>query len=293
MTGGMIQRAPRLENVNSDSIDSAVPDLHRRFLIGSARAIGGAIIFSLPLLMTMEMWSLGFYMNRARLALLLSVMTPLLVRLSYHAGFEETFDWKNDVVDAFVALAIGFISSALLLLLLGIVTSETALDSAIGMVSLQAVPAAFGAMLAQAQFGKRDGEAPEKRVGYWDEIFLMGAGALFLALNVAPTEEMILIAYKMTEWHAIALLLLSVLLMHAFVYAVEFRGAAGVPEGTPQWSVFLRFTVVGYVVALVISVYALWTFGRTDGLPVDELLKATLVLGFPSAIGASAARLIL
>jgi uncharacterized membrane protein len=81
--------------------------------------------------------------------------------------------------------------------------------------------------------------------------------------------------------------------MHAFVYAVEFRGQSDIPPGTPQWSVFLRFTVVGYAVALLVSAYVLWTFGRTDGLAVGRLIIVSLVLGFPAAVGAAAARLIL
>ena len=39
----------------------------RDLWIGVARAFGGAIFFSLPLLMTMEMWWLGFYMDRLRI----------------------------------------------------------------------------------------------------------------------------------------------------------------------------------------------------------------------------------
>ncbi|HEV2129601.1 MAG TPA: DUF2391 family protein, partial [Longimicrobiaceae bacterium] len=81
---------------------------NRRFAVGLARAFGGALIFSLPMLMTMEMWWLGFYMDRFRLALFMSLIIPLLVGLSYYAGFEETFSLKNDLVDAFVAYAVGF-----------------------------------------------------------------------------------------------------------------------------------------------------------------------------------------
>jgi hypothetical protein len=33
---------------------------NRVFLVGLGRAFGGALIFSLPMLMTMEMWWLGF-----------------------------------------------------------------------------------------------------------------------------------------------------------------------------------------------------------------------------------------
>jgi uncharacterized membrane protein len=53
-----------------------------RFAVGLARAFGGALVFSLPLLMTMEMWWLGFAMDRLRLALLLAVQLPLLVGLA-------------------------------------------------------------------------------------------------------------------------------------------------------------------------------------------------------------------
>jgi uncharacterized membrane protein len=56
--------------------------------------------------------------------------------------------------------------------------------------------------------------------------------------------------------------------------------------------VFTRFTLVGYTIALFISVYMLWTFGRTDDMPLSQVLQATMVLGFPAALGAGAARLI-
>ena len=57
--------------------------------------------------------------------------------------------------------------------------------------------------------------------------------------------------------------------------------------------VFLRYTVVGYALCLLISLYMLWTFGRTTGLSLEAIVMATVVLAFPAAIGAAAARLIL
>jgi putative integral membrane protein (TIGR02587 family) len=105
---------------------------------------------------------------------------------------------------------------------------------------------------------------------------------------------MILIASKMTEWHAVALVLASVVLMHAFVFRVGFRGQEeALPPGTPQWSALLRFTLVGYAIALLVSAYVLWTFGRWDGLAWPQRVVTASVLGFPAAIGAAAARLIL
>jgi putative integral membrane protein (TIGR02587 family) len=243
--------------------------------------------------MTMEMWSIGVSISPLRLALLIVILLPLLVRLSYHAGFEPTFNWKNDVVDAFVAAGVGFVTGGALLFLFSIGERNIAVGAVISMVALQAVPASVGAMLAQSLLGKSDASPPDRPQSYWDELFHMAAGALFLAFNVAPTEEILLIAFKLPALQTLVLCGLSLLVMHAFVYAVEFRGESDIPEGMPQWSVFLRFTVPGYAVALAISAYVLWTLGRTDGLATSEAVVLTLVLGVPASIGAAAARLIL
>jgi putative integral membrane protein (TIGR02587 family) len=269
-------------------------DANTEFAVGLARAFGGAVIFALPMFMTMEMWWLGFYMDRFRLILLALLNIPLLTALSYHAGFEETFSLKDDLIDAFVAYAVGIIAAAVVLLLFSVIEFGMSWDEIIGKVLLLAIPGSIGAALAANQLGSSVGEEKKERnETYAGELFLMVAGALFLSFNVAPTEEMVLIAYQMTPWHALALALVSLLLMHAFVYAVEFRGQSALPQGTPQWSAFLRFTVVGYALVLLVSLYVLWTFGRTDGTGFADIVGTTTVLAFPGAIGAAAARLIL
>lgn len=285
----------------------------RHFAVGLARAVGGAAIFSLPVLMTMEMWTLGFAIDRDRLALLLVVTVPLLVGLSHVAGFEETFDLREDALDAFVAYAVGFATAAVVLSLFGVLQAGMSLDEIVGKLALQAVPGSIGALLAQSQLGgahagETNGEASGARnddaargdapararpSGYWSQVFLMGVGALFLSFNVAPTEEVLRIAFVMDEWRMLALVLASIAAMHAFVYAVEFRGQERATPGTPWWSVLLRYTVVGYAVACAICAYMLWTFGRLDGTGPQEAVGMVLVLAFPGAIGAAAARLIL
>ena len=67
-----------------------------------------------------------------------------------------------------------------------------------------------------------NGEEDETYAG---ELFLMAVGALFLGFNVAPTDEMMLISYQMTEWHALGLLCLSIALMHGFVFASDLPAA--------------------------------------------------------------------
>lgn len=266
-----------------------------RALVGLARGLGGALIFALPMLMTTEMWSLGLSIDRLRLALLLLLSVPLLVALSHYAGFEKTFELREDLRDAITAFGIGIVASALVLTAFGVVAPGMPADEIVGKVALQAVPGSIGALLARSQLGGSRSEASQvsEQSNYLSQLFLMAVGALFLGFNVAPTEEMLLIAYQMSAWHTLALILLSLLVMHGFVFAVEFRGEVSLPAGTPWWSAVLRFTFPGYVVAAAISLYVLWTFGRVDGLGFAPLLTVTVVLSFPASVGAAAARLIL
>ena len=267
---------------------------NHRYLLGLSRAAGGATIFALPLLMTMEMWWLGFTIDRARLLVLVLVLLPTLTALSYHAGFERTFEWREDVADAIVAYGVGFCAALLALVLLGIITTDTAMSDAVGKVTVQAVPASFGAMLGRTLLGgERADEDQRPRETYGGELFIMAAGALLLSFSIAPTEEITQLGLRLGPGGAAILALASVALMHAFVYAVEFHGQAARPEGATVITEFLRLTLVGYALVLVISAYVLWTFGRTDGLHALELVRATVVLGFPASIGAAAARLIL
>ncbi|MGO7870273.1 TIGR02587 family membrane protein [Rhizobium leguminosarum] len=276
-----------------------------KFFAGIARGIAGALLFALPMFMTMEMWELGFYMDRSRLFLLLIVNIPLLVILSDRIGFERTSTWRQAIRDASIAYGLGVLGSALILIAMGVLKHDQSLHEITGMIAIQAIPASIGAMLGRSQLGGQsddgddakqgDSDDPvhERETSYAGELFLMAVGALFLSLNVAPTEEMVLLSYKMTPWHALLMIAASLAVMHGFVYALSFKGSHDLAEGTPSWHAFVRFTLPGYVIAGLISAYCLWTFHRTDDIGSTQILMAVVVLSFPGAIGAAAARLIL
>ena len=48
----------------------------------------------------------------------------------------------------------------------------------------------------------------------------------------------------------------------------------------------------GYGIALLVSLYVLWSFGRTDGVAMAEIANMLVVLGFPASLGAATARLV-
>src|SRR5918997_7223033 len=166
------------------------------FGVDLAHDFGGAILFSFPLLMTMEMWWLGFYMDRFRLALFLSLAFMMVMGLSYFEGGEETF--KIEVMDALVACATGYTVAAVMLLLFGIIKPGMSADELVGKISLHAVPCSIGAILARRLLEVEETRKEKRRrEGYGAKIFLMGVGAVFLAFQLAPTEEMVLIGHRM------------------------------------------------------------------------------------------------
>ena len=266
-------------------------DRERAYVSDLGRAFAGALVFNIPLLMTMEMWEQGVVMDRWRLLTFILSGLPLLYGLSYYAGFSKRRGLVNDALDTAVALAVGFVTASLLLILFGVLEWDAPPREALGMVALQAVPGAMGALLARRQLSGEGGggDTDEEEASYFGELFLMAAGALFFALNIAPTEEMILIAYKASPAHILALIAVSIVLLHLIVFKAGF---AGQEEADRPAAAFLHFTLPGYAIALGVSLFTLFLFGRVDGHSVAGVVQTMVVLGFPAAIGAAAARLL-
>jgi putative integral membrane protein (TIGR02587 family) len=269
----------------------------QEFWRGMAQALAGALVFALPAVMTMELWSLGFHMDDLRLVSFLVAAVPILTGMSFYAGFRPTFSWKDDLIDAFVAYAIGFAVAATVLVAFGVVGPGMPLDEVVGKIAVQAVACAIGAMLARSHFGDerdRHQEAGrERRASYGGKLFFKTVGALVLSFSLAPTEEMILIAYRIGPAGALALAVGSLCLIHGFLVAIEARTPADRRLRGRWLSIAVRYTVVGYALVLLVSAYLLWIFGRLDGVGVTAGVASIVVLGLPLAVGAGAARALL
>jgi putative integral membrane protein (TIGR02587 family) len=276
---------------------STLASSNRDYAMGLARAFAGSIIFGLPLLMTMEMWFLGIAVHPARLLAFLAVNFVILVGLSRFGGFERTDTLAEDVMDALAACGVGIVGAAAVLWLMAIVDASMPLDEIAGKIAIQSVPGSFGAMIARKQLSgggaePADEEAAVRGAGYGGQLFLMMAGALFLAFNVAPTEEMVLIAYMMSTWKLLGLILVSLLLLHLFVYRLGFAGQKERHADHGPARTFLAYTIPGYGIALAVGLFVLWTFGRTDGTAIDQIAATMAVIAFPGALGAAIARLV-
>ena len=278
---------------NSPRISRYSAATNRQYAIALSRAFAGAVIFSLPLFMTMEMWWLGFYLEPWRLLQFSLANMVMLYFLSRVAGFEESHHALDDILDAFAAYAVAVFAATVLLLLIGAIRPSMTTEEIAGMIAIEAVPASFGAMIGAKLLGEGEEiEAQEHwRDTYSGRMFLMLAGAMFLSFTVAPTEEMILIAYQMTAWQGLALVVGSIVALHAILYLVEFPAQDSRSEASVAAGV-LRHSLPGYAIAVGGCLYVLWSFGRVDGSEPYQVAMSVAVLGFPASIGAGIARVV-
>ena len=266
-------------------------------LVAGVRAMAGAILLGLPLLMTMEMWSLGFTMKPERLALLLALTVPLLAGLAYFGGFRRDVGLKDSLIDAGVAFFLGTAAAAAVLAAFGVIDQYSSAREVVGVLALEAVPAGMGAALARSQLGKDDdddGDDGRWEQSYGGELFLVVAGALFFAFNVAPTDEVVRVTVEQgSPYFALGTAAASVLVLHGFVYTLGFKGSHDPEAGRSKLFAFFRLTLPGYALVLLTSALVLFLFGRLDGLGPDSALHMTIVLGLPGSVGAATARLVL
>jgi putative integral membrane protein (TIGR02587 family) len=264
--------------------------VNRQFIKALGRLSAGAVLFSLPILATMEIWRYGFYLPPLDILQLLVVTFVILVALSRVSGFEKTRIWLDNLLDAFCAVGVAAFWVTLVLWIFGILTRDKPPYELVGDIVMETIPASYGAMLAN-KFLKsaRSGDQPE-RSSYWGQLVIMLGGALFFGFDVGPTEEIIKISFRMTPWHAIALAALSLFLLHTFIATVGFTGERRPKGSIGFWSDFVRFTLAGYGVVLLTGLYLLWTFHRIQGSPPEDVAAMIVMFGFPASVGASLAR---
>jgi putative integral membrane protein (TIGR02587 family) len=118
-------------------------------------------------------------------------------------------------------------------------------------------------------------------------------GAVFIAFNIAPTDEVPLLTAAMSPAWICAVVGVSLLVSYGIVFAAGFgsqedrRRSAGVIQHP------ITETLFCYLLALVAAAFMLWFFQRWEpGDPFDMVLHQTIVLGLPAAVGGAAGRLV-
>lgn len=264
---------------------------------GYGRGVMGALLVSMPLLATMEMWWLGFTIPPLKLLLFLIVNFALLVVLEYFSGFQKGHvRLREEIEDAFDAYGIGLVVGALVLFLFGVIGPGMSFNEVAGKIILEAVPLSIGASIAISVLGEQDDrrERRKRRAGFWGSQLIGVAGAAYFGFNVAPTEEPVMIGLGLDWWQALLLIVAGLSLTQAIVYSVGFAGSHRLPPGLVGWGALLRSGLVSYALTLLVTLFLLWMFGRIDASTAAiPALYMTVTLGFINSLGAAAAKLII
>jgi putative integral membrane protein (TIGR02587 family) len=259
------------------------------------RGVGGGFLFSMPLLYTMEVWWTGLTVSSERLLVGLAATFVLLCAYNAYAGLHHDSSLAEILIDSVEELGLGLALSALVLVTLGRLEYGSPVDI-VGQVVLEALFVAIGVSVGTAQL--MGGQGPEAGGGRGRhdsmraEFTLAVCGALLVAANVAPTEEILLLAAAMQLLHLLAVIGLSLLLAATLLYFSHFRGAARFAETTGPGAV-VQGTVITYAAALLASAGLLWFFGRFTGTATAMIAAQVAVLGLPATLGAAAGRLLL
>src|ERR671916_231784 len=88
-----------------------------------ARGVAGGLLFSLPLLYTMEVWWAGFTSHPWRLAAYVVATFVLLLGYNEFVGLRRDASFAEVVIDSVEEMGIGFVVAAVVLWLLGRVTT--------------------------------------------------------------------------------------------------------------------------------------------------------------------------
>jgi putative integral membrane protein (TIGR02587 family) len=266
-----------------------------------ARAVGGAMLFGMPLLFTMEMWWIGEHIARIPLLAFLGVAFLLNVALAHLSGFRhERATIAHDLAQAVEAMAVGIVVSVAVLATLNRIHGEVSAETMFGMVAVQVIPLSLGAMVANLVFAPdsdrvhgEGGPSGSPLREFMSDVGATFAGAIFVGFAIAPTEEIPMLASGLGSANLVALVALSLLAGYLIVFASGFDPSH---RGSHSGGLFQRpisETVLAFLVSLLAAFVMLTGFGQ---LSVDDppLAIATklLVLAVPASIGGAAGRVV-
>jgi putative integral membrane protein (TIGR02587 family) len=282
-------------------VSSSKPGSWGRELGDFARAFSGAFLFGIALLFTMEMWWIGTYVELWRLLVLLGFIFAVNFALSHFAGFKERGILGETADQTVDSVAVGTVSSLVVLLVLNRIGSSDPLDAILGQIIVQVVPLSIGASLARfivSGGGRGGGSAQEQENepvrSTLKDMATTAAGAAFTAFTIAPTVEIPLLAAELGRLHELALIGLSLVISYMIVFASGFGSQEGDRKDRPLLQRPAPETLLAYVVSLLVALTALYLFARVEiGDPIGQVVSETLVLGLPAAVGGAAGRVAL
>jgi putative integral membrane protein (TIGR02587 family) len=272
------------------------------------RGASGGFLFGIPLLYTMEVWWIGSYTEPPLMLIVLAVTFVIVFLLNRTDGFRQISPDRplQAVMDSVEALAIGIFCVTLILILLQEITTTTPLNEAVGKIVLEGMPFAIGVALSRSiMAGERDqtddSEQPQSRApnqpeaNYNPTLADVGAtliGTIFIAFNVAPTDEIAMLAAATSPAWLLVIMAASLLISYGIVFVAGFTTQTRRLQQQGAFQQPIVETVITYLVSLGAAAMMLWFFHRLSfSDPWTLWLEQTILLGLPATIGGAAGRL--
>ncbi|MEB3360321.1 MAG: TIGR02587 family membrane protein [Synechococcales bacterium] len=282
------------------------------------RGASGGFLFGIPLLYTVEVWSIGSSIQSVRLLAVLGTTFIVVLLLTEVQGFRRTPNLRpiEAVMESIEALSLGVVCAAIALVLLRRITLTTPLSETLGKLIFEAVPFAIGVALARSTLSwerspsnvslsersthrRRPEQTPFTAFTPFslrDTLIDLDAtllGAVIIAFSIAPTEEIPLLASAIPPLWLLLIMGASLLLSYAIVFASGFTDRTERQQRGLLLSPVTE-TLVAYLVALLASTVMLVFFQQltlTD--PWQEWLGDVIVLGLPASVGGAAGRILI
>lgn len=264
------------------------------------RGVIGGLLFSLPVLMTMEVWWRGFNIPPSSLLIVVISTFSLLLGYNLHAGMRPDTNFREIVYDSFSELGLGLIISFFFLWMIGVFNPfATPVIEILGQVIMESVAVAIGVSIGTARFGQshnkkeqqQESSKAKKGVFNWSHVVLSICGAILIGMPIAPTQELVMIATRVNPGQVLAMVLFSLLITAVVLYFSEFHGTKEIKD-----NVFLHAVKgisLAYALALLTALFLVWMFGHTDTLQFRHVVFVVVIQGILTSIGASAGRLLI
>ena len=288
--------AGRRRGARDDSGDGGEGRSIRETARDHLRAAVGGLFVGLPLLWTMEMWEHGATQPPLKLLLLFGLAFAIVVGFNAVSGFRRERTWVELLVDAVQGMGLSIAVASVMLYVLGRLEPELGLPTLFGRIGLLTIPVAFGTALAATVLSEPEEGGGREPVGPIGRLLVAAGGALYFALNVAPTDEVRILGSEADVPLLLVVIVASLVISLAIVFVVELPGGrdgsisdsrGGGPIDAP-----LGETVAAYAVALLVSLVLIFSFGLSDGLGLRALVGYVVMLGTLASFGSAAARLL-
>ncbi|MEC4804168.1 MAG: TIGR02587 family membrane protein [Jaaginema sp. PMC 1079.18] len=289
------------------------PSPWKRELKELAGGASGGFLFGIPLLYTLEVWSIGSYVQPPILLAVLGLTFVAIFLLNQVEGFRRSR--RSSLLDAAAesveAIALGLICATAILVLLQRITPTTSLMESLGKIVFETIPFAVGVTLSQVilsgepQFQTKAESQKKMQTSHpkvirnsfnfletFTDLSATVIGALIIGFSIAPTDEVSLLAAPTSPPWLLAIMGTSLLISYSIVFTSGFTDQSKRQQQKGIFQHPLAETVFSYLVALIMSALMLWFFQRLSFQdPFLLWIRQTIILGLPASIGGAAGRL--